>query len=99
MTMKEIELKLREVLNDSQMKYLHLVLMQYRDCEEQALFPSILNANQQILELFIKSKRLEGCSESTLSYYESTIKRMLTTVQCSYKDITTEVLILLMVGG
>lgn len=90
--MKEIEMKLWEVLNESQMEYLHQVLTQYRDDEERELFPSTLNVNQQILEQFLKSKRLEGCSESTLSYYGSTINRMLNTIHCDYREITTEVL-------
>ena len=33
--------------------------------------------NEQLLELFLSAKRVEGCSEKTLRYYEITIKKML----------------------
>ncbi len=89
---KEIESKLRDVLNAFQQQQLHDVLVQYTNSEEQDQALSILDENKQILELFLKSKRLEGCSERTISYYGSTIERMLNTVEYSYKDITTEVL-------
>ena len=33
--------------------------------------------NEQLLELFLSAKRVEGCSEKTLRYYKITIKKML----------------------
>ena len=43
--------------------------------------------NQHYVESFLSSKRLEGCSEKTLHYYESTIQILLDKVQ---KHVTTD---------
>ncbi len=40
--------------------------------------------------LFITSKRIEGCSEKTLAYYEATIEKMLDKVEKTACDIKTE---------
>lgn len=56
-----------------------------------------LNANkstqekkQALLPLFISAKRVEGCSEKSLQYYESTIRNMLEAINKSECQITTE---------
>lgn len=46
--------------------------------------------NQHYVESFLSSKRLEGCSEKTLHYYESTIQIVLNTIQKHVKHITTD---------
>jgi site-specific recombinase XerD len=46
--------------------------------------------NGELLELFMSSKRVEGCSEKSLKYYYSTIKNMLATTPKSVKHITTD---------
>lgn len=46
--------------------------------------------NQHYVESFLSSKRLEGCSEKTLHYYESTIQILLNKVQKHVKHITTD---------
>ncbi len=40
--------------------------------------------------LFISSKRIEGCSERTINYYETSIKNMLSIINKSIKTIDTE---------
>lgn len=40
--------------------------------------------------LFLTSKRIEGCSEKTLSYYESTITKMQSYIGKKSRNITTE---------
>lgn len=42
------------------------------------------------VELFISSKRVEGCSEKTLHYYKKTVSKMLETVGKEANQITTE---------
>lgn len=56
---------------------------------EQSLL-SILD-NAQLLEMFLSAKRVEGCSEKTLHYYQTTIAKLLHTldkrvVHCSLAD-------------
>ena len=46
--------------------------------------------NQHYVESFLSSKRLEGCSEKTLHYYESTIQILLDKVQKHVKHVTTD---------
>ena len=46
--------------------------------------------NEKFLELFITSKKIEGCSIRTLSYYEMILKRLLKHIKYSVKKITTE---------
>lgn len=45
---------------------------------EQSLL-SILD-NAQLLEMFLSAKRVEGCSEKTLHYYQTTIVKLLHTL-------------------
>ena len=42
------------------------------------------------IKLFIASKRVEGCSERTLNYYETTIKKLLKDINKDIKIITTD---------
>lgn len=46
--------------------------------------------NEKILNLFITSKKIEGCSSRTTSYYEMILKRLFKHIQFSVKKITTE---------
>lgn len=39
---------------------------------------------------FIAAKRIEGCSEKTLTYYENTIEAMMADIGKAYQQITTE---------
>lgn len=47
-------------------------------------------SNQELLQKFLEAKRIEGCSEKTLSYYESTINRMLTHTGKDVMHLMTE---------
>lgn len=47
-------------------------------------------ATPDYLGLFITSKRIEGCSEKTISYYQSTIKNMLVFSKKDVRTINTE---------
>lgn len=46
--------------------------------------------NQEILQRFISSKRLEGCSEKTLHYYVATLEKMLKILNLSIQEIQTD---------
>ncbi len=47
-------------------------------------------ANDVLLTSFLSSKRLEGCSEKTLSYYRRTLDSMCGKLKRNYTDISTE---------
>lgn len=46
--------------------------------------------NRRLTELFLSAKRIEGCSEKTLSYYKATIEIALREVGKNIKEIDTE---------
>lgn len=45
---------------------------------------------ENYVSLFLSSKRIEGCSEKSLKYYETTINTMLSELQKSIKEIETD---------
>lgn len=47
-------------------------------------------SNFNFMELFLAAKRVEGCSEKTLKYYQATIETMLTTINKAVKHIITD---------
>ena len=46
--------------------------------------------DDNLVESFIAAKRLEGCSERTLSFYRNTINKMCESIDKRIKAITTE---------
>ena len=46
--------------------------------------------NDRLLQTFLSSKRLEGCSEKTLTYYQSTIDMFMKKTTLSLVQVTTE---------
>ena len=71
-------------LDNNQLKALQTVLNEVIQNERS------LDQNLNYPELFISAKRIEGCSEKTLSYYNSTILAMLASIQKPPLLITTE---------
>ena len=47
-------------------------------------------SSQELLQKFLEAKRIEGCSEKTLAYYQNTINRMLTETGKEVTHIMTE---------
>lgn len=68
--------ELHDVLDENQMKLLSEVLEKYLLPLESATSKS-KNEKNDMLPVFISAKRVEGCSEKSLRYYESTIRNML----------------------
>ena len=46
--------------------------------------------NKQIISTFIASKRVEGCSDKTLKYYETTLNTMTSSIGLNVRKIRTE---------
>ena len=78
-----------DVLNIAQMKKLQEVLITRLngEAEEQEEI-----GNFSYMEMFLSAKKIEGCSERTLSYYKSTIKSLLEKVDIPVRKMTTEIL-------
>ncbi len=80
------------VLDNAQMKQLKQVM-------EQTLFHYEVTAtetkheendNNDLITLFIAAKRIEGCSEKTLKYYQTTINAMASSIGKNVRHIITE---------
>lgn len=87
----EIQRRMLSALNNEQLMQLGTVL--------EDVFHGVVIAHDGIgnnksvpdaVELFITAKRIEGCSEKTLSYYQKTIETMLDGVGKTAQQITTE---------
>jgi site-specific recombinase XerD len=46
--------------------------------------------NEEVLEVFISAKRIEGCSEKSLKYYDSTIRQMFDQLNKPIREINTD---------
>ena len=47
-------------------------------------------SEQNLVELFLSAKRIEGCSEKTLKYYKATIQAMIDSIGKCIKYIVTD---------
>ena len=78
-------------LDNSQTKKLQKVLehalFQYEIIE--AVAPSN-DDSENLVNIFIAAKRIEGCSEKTLKYYQTTIDAMINAINKSVRHIQTE---------
>ena len=75
-------------LSDAQLAKLEIVLRER--LSELLTEESDSTQNEDLLPVFIAAKRVEGCSEKSLKYYESTIRNMLAGVNKPERQITTE---------
>ena len=73
----EIEQYMLPFLNNEQLAHLQdaleYVLHGYKICKEQGDKQKPVDA----VKAFLSAKRVEGCSEKTLKYYQSTIEAMI----------------------
>ena len=76
------------VLDNAQMKQLSEVLAKHLSPLEPSSAEHKHNKNS-MLAVFISAKRVEGCSEKSLRYYESTIRNMLENIDKPECQITT----------
>lgn len=82
--------EMSEILNMQQLQRLQETLVEYlAEGKGQREYPM---ENTEYLDMFIAAKRIEGCSERTLSYYKVTIENMFKEITTSVMQITTEML-------
>ncbi|CAG9359557.1 Site-specific recombinase XerD [Clostridium perfringens] len=89
----DIEQRMISILDNMQMEELHKVLIERFQgvsivYESSEVEPN--HKNENYCDMFISSKRVEGCSEKSLKYYKSTIENMLNVLGKEIKHITTE---------
>ena len=81
---KEIEEKMQGIIDSKQMRQLHQVL---EDCLSYDL-PE--EEKTDLVRLFLAAKRVEGCSEKTVKYYDSTIRNAVKKIGKDVVQITTD---------
>lgn len=79
--------EMSEYLSIAQMKKLQEVIIK-TFAENEAVKTDI--ANDEFLKMFLAAKRIEGCSDRTISYYQTTVKHLLSKTETSVRKITTE---------
>ena len=90
-TIQGILCRILPVLDNEQAALLKDALEKELAGKEIVLTEEISNAAEvDYVGLFITSKRIEGCSEKTLTYYESTIRKMHDHIGKKACNITTE---------
>ena len=81
---EKIEQKMQEHLSIDQMRQLHEVLesclTDSADCDEKT----------DLVQLFLAAKRVEGCSDKTIKYYDSTIRNAITKIDKEVVKINTD---------
>jgi len=82
-------------LDNSQLEHLQLVLEEkLADVEitttDKTSVNIVENENETLITSFISAKRIEGCSEKTLAYYENTISVTLIQINKNLKQLTTD---------
>lgn len=79
--------EMAEYLNISQMKKLQEVLLKNMQEQEE---PISETTNYDYLNMFIAAKKIEGCSDRTVSYYKSTVEHLLKCIDTPIRKITTD---------
>ena len=88
----EIELQMLKTLDNAQLEVLHKVLVQtFKTIDIIKLeIDDQVPENTAILTEFLSAKRIEGCSEKSLCYYNKTIEKALSSINKGIKHITTD---------
>ena len=88
---KEIEQKMASILNNEQKEKLKEVLLYtFYNIEVTSIKDELVEDTIDYAKMFIAAKRIEGCSERTLNYYETTIKTMVDKLSKKVNSIETE---------
>lgn len=87
---RQIEGMMEDLLDARQRELLHAVLRHCLDGEETSSDAKHQAGNDEMLEAFFSAKRLEGCSERSIGYYGSVLRRFASKVARGFRDVTTE---------
>lgn len=92
-----------QIINDVIQAMLHHLKNQQLECLKKALEEALdgkqiqkgdvkenVEQNKDYVNKFISAKRIEGCSEKSLFYYENTINAMLSSINKNIKHIATD---------
>lgn len=86
----EIQNKMAWLLNPSQLDELGKVMNAALSSIELVVKTENMVENTDLLSAFLSAKRIEGCSEKSIKYYESTVEAMIKKVVRPIREITTD---------
>jgi site-specific recombinase XerD len=90
----EIQQKMAGQLATAQLEELRKVLMftlrNVDIVERETPDPQDTANNATLLEAFLAAKRIEGCSEKSLKYYDTTVRQMFAEVAKPIREVTTD---------
>lgn len=90
----QIQVSMAPMLNSEQLEEIRRVLTNVLHgvevIEKKAPEPTEAKENGGLLDVFIAAKRIEGCSEKSLKYYDSTVRQMLGGVGKAVREISTD---------
>lgn len=89
---RDIEQAMFNSLTNEQLSQLRTVLeYSFRNIDIIEKQPEIAtDTNQNLVELFISAKKVEGCSDKSIGYYRSTLNKALATIQKNVSHISTD---------
>jgi len=92
---KEIEQSMLMYLDNAQLEILHQTLIRCVENVEIVQKNDNLKqiykfTNKELIDRFIAAKKIEGCSDKTISYYKSTLIRMLDKIDLHTTHMTTD---------
>lgn len=88
--LNEVQLKMLPHLNNEQLLKLREALQEVFQNTEINITEEIQQSDKSPVEAFISAKRIEGCSEKTLMYYQNTIEALLTETEKTAQQLTTD---------
>jgi site-specific recombinase XerD len=88
----EILAGMANILTQTQVKELQSVLThKFHNIEVTECRPPNQNTkNDELINVFISSKRIEGCSEKSLKYYNASILHMISSIDKPVREISTD---------
>lgn len=86
----DIVSQMQKVLDNSQLEELHRVLTYCMHDVDVSGSASSEKADTNYVEMFLAAKKIEGRSEKSLKYYQSTIEKMVQKIGKTTKHITTD---------
>lgn len=79
--------EMAEYLSISQLKKLQEVIIRnFADNEAE----KVETSDQDFLRMFLEAKQIEGCSERTIRYYQTTVEHLISQINTGVRKITTE---------
>ena len=88
----DIQIQIKPYLNQNQyLKLTKILLDEFENIEIINRNINLINLNnEELLNMFLSAKSVEGCSNKTLNYYKKTLQKMLIIVDKRIEDIKTD---------